>query len=988
MAKSKNTILASLLTAAGDIAVSGSGSLTGDLTVQGRLTAQEYHSEIVSSSILYTSGSTKFGDSADDTHQFTGSVNISGSILVNGVAAIGPQGATGSQGATGTQGPTGFQGATGIQGSIGPQGNTGPTGLQGTTGAQGDRGFQGFTGPQGTTGAQGNQGPTGTQGNQGPAGPGVSGTQGYISKFTSTSTIGNSLVRDDGSGVSIGIAPQTDKLFIYNASGTNTGLTIQQDGTGDIVRFNGNSGANRFNITQAGAATFSSTIQSTGNITSNNGGFVSIDSTYNIALYQNISGGVGGLYSTSNNDFGIWTNGTRKLTVASGGNVGIGTTAPNNKLTVLGSETGTQITTPPIAKFINTGNSFSKLILGSDNANFDAVVSMDNNATLANCKLRFYIGNGTNSTAGHSNDQFVLQGNGNVGIGTTSPSALLHLSSTSPYIYLDDTSTSGTLKRFQMIFGDVGSTQTLNFGFNNTSGTSLLDVLSINEAGRVGIGTTNPLSQLEVEVASSTNTGGIFLDMTGGGGGAIVLGLGSSVGPYIVGNTFPDGTVRGGYGGSRMGFTSDGFSFDYSSTTSGTRSWSTHMKITSTGVIDFNGNSSITSASDKFALGVNSTSYAWMQSYGGRPLVINGVGNNLYIGSTTDTTSGGFSNTRVGIKQASDGGSGGGLHIEQNSNTNVAFFGFTGGAFRIGTSYRSSGAYTPIEFTTNAAIRLYIDTTPGSVLVNYTSVWNNEKFGVQIANNNNWTNVPAIMRLTNYGSGYIPKITFTDSSIIDGWFGMVPVSGGSYFAMGFSGYTEQGFKVYQNGNTITAGTATINGNIFLNSGGGYGWIYAADTNHSIIMRGDRNGTASDYTNYYQYGGNIADGKGHKFWTGGVLASQSLRFHIGNDYTYNVGNMTIGGTLTESSSIRYKENIETVENGLDKVLQMRGVTYTKKDTGVEELGLIAEEVNEILPDVVLKNSEGEPDSVSYGRITAVLIEAIKDLQQQINVLNSK
>jgi hypothetical protein len=152
MAKSKNTILASLLTAAGDIAVSGSGSLTGDLTVQGRLTAQEYHSEIVSASILYTSGSTKFGDSADDTHQFTGSVNISGSILVNGVAAVGPQGATGSQGATGVQGSTGFQGATGIQGSIGPQGNQGPIGPQGSTGSQGATGAQGF---QGATGAQG-----------------------------------------------------------------------------------------------------------------------------------------------------------------------------------------------------------------------------------------------------------------------------------------------------------------------------------------------------------------------------------------------------------------------------------------------------------------------------------------------------------------------------------------------------------------------------------------------------------------------------------------------------------------------------------------------------------------------------------------------------------------------------------------------------------------------------------------------------------------
>jgi hypothetical protein len=99
------------------------------------------------------------------------------------------------------------------------------------------------------------------------------------------------------------------------------------------------------------------------------------------------------------------------------------------------------------------------------------------------------------------------------------------------------------------------------------------------------------------------------------------------------------------------------------------------------------------------------------------------------------------------------------------------------------------------------------------------------------------------------------------------------------------------------------------------------------------------------------------------------------------------NATFSGTLTENSSIRYKDNIETVKYGLDKVLQMRGVTYTKKDTGLKELGLIAEEINEILPEVVLKNEEGEPDSVSYGRITAVLIEAIKDLKKEIEELKS-
>ena len=100
-----------------------------------------------------------------------------------------------------------------------------------------------------------------------------------------------------------------------------------------------------------------------------------------------------------------------------------------------------------------------------------------------------------------------------------------------------------------------------------------------------------------------------------------------------------------------------------------------------------------------------------------------------------------------------------------------------------------------------------------------------------------------------------------------------------------------------------------------------------------------------------------------------------------------GNMTVGGTLTENSSIRYKKEIETISYGLDKVLQMRGVTYLKKENDIKEVGVIAEEIAEILPDIVLYDSEGKPDSVSYGRITAVLIEAIKDLKKEINELKN-
>ncbi len=97
------------------------------------------------------------------------------------------------------------------------------------------------------------------------------------------------------------------------------------------------------------------------------------------------------------------------------------------------------------------------------------------------------------------------------------------------------------------------------------------------------------------------------------------------------------------------------------------------------------------------------------------------------------------------------------------------------------------------------------------------------------------------------------------------------------------------------------------------------------------------------------------------------------------------NLTVNGTITESSALRYKENINPLENSLDKVSKLRGVSYVKKETGLKEFGFIAEEVNEIIPELVLRNPEGEIESVAYGRFVSVLAEAIKELKTEIEVL---
>ena len=102
-----------------------------------------------------------------------------------------------------------------------------------------------------------------------------------------------------------------------------------------------------------------------------------------------------------------------------------------------------------------------------------------------------------------------------------------------------------------------------------------------------------------------------------------------------------------------------------------------------------------------------------------------------------------------------------------------------------------------------------------------------------------------------------------------------------------------------------------------------------------------------------------------------------------------GNAVFRNNVTAYSDARLKTNVETITNALDTVSKMRGVTYDRIDTGEKGVGVIAQEMKEVLPQVVMEAATDEEYmSVSYGNIVGVLIEAIKELKAEIEVLKGQ
>ena len=97
-----------------------------------------------------------------------------------------------------------------------------------------------------------------------------------------------------------------------------------------------------------------------------------------------------------------------------------------------------------------------------------------------------------------------------------------------------------------------------------------------------------------------------------------------------------------------------------------------------------------------------------------------------------------------------------------------------------------------------------------------------------------------------------------------------------------------------------------------------------------------------------------------------------------------------GTITETSMREMKTNISNLENILPSVLQMQGVKFDWKDEEKtkDNYGFIAEDVEKIFPNLITYDAKGKPEGIQYTKMTAVLLEAIKEQQEQIEELKSK
>lgn len=188
-----------------------------------------------------------------------------------------------------------------------------------------------------------------------------------------------------------------------------------------------------------------------------------------------------------------------------------------------------------------------------------------------------------------------------------------------------------------------------------------------------------------------------------------------------------------------------------------------------------------------------------------------------------------------------------------------------------------------------------------------------------------------------------------------------------------------------------AGYSTTGGfNTFIGTGsaGGSGENITTGTKNTIL--GSYNGNQSYLGDIRTLSNHIvlSDGDGVTgFWIN--ASGRPFLPGLGSDAGTNTVKFNTGTSRLsyDTSSARYKDNIRDSVYGLSHVMQMRSAQFEYKEGGRSDVGLIAEELQPIVPELVGVNKEGQADSVSYDRMVSVLVKAIQELKTEFDAYKS-
>ena len=659
-------------------------------------------------------------------------------------------------------------------------------------------------------------------------------------------------------------------------------------------------------------------------------------------------------------------------------NVGIGVTDPSTKLEVAGhirpSGVGNGIlfdtTGSESSNAIKTINDYETLIAnGRGSAGF---------AVIGNQSIR--LGFGTNYTTAET-DLFINT-SGNVGIGTTSPGTKLHISSGatdevlrlegtgSPYLSVYD---SGTRQFFLQSAGD-----TLNFYAENdntiaffTSGTRALD---IDSSQRVGIGTTSPTAKLEVVSSDGTET--LRLHKSD-----VTITENELIGEMLF--TTADTTLNSDrlVIGAIKCFAEENFS--------GANANEGSLQFFTANATDLRNSGSPTPRmviNENGFVGIGETSIDANLHISGSPVVIKmeRVGQRAMRMGTPDNSSNfvfadaddlkssqrmvidntgniGIGTTSPTEKLEVNGniriGNGGGLFAEHSS----ASLGGTVIHPNGGTYRTNSNAFT-------GAIKITLPTGTGTI-ADMISFWvdvfdynTNESFtcyiagyAYQTAGSNEWVNEEALMLSANENRDFVVRFGHDGSNhcvyigeLTSGW-----------------NYPQITIRNVQIGYSSDVDT--------YNDGWSIGFESSAFQNVDHTQT-DNFPYAKGLKSSSNMGAYIDGNEKFRFTTGGA-------FHASND---------VVAFSTTPSDIKLKTNVKDLNYGLDTIMKLKPKQYDWKKDNRKDIGFIAQEVEEVIPEIVKDNEwfDDKIKTMDYEKLTAVLIKAVQEQQQQINELKEK